>query len=182
MLNVALWRLDLEQEFVYVGDEGIVEPSGRTKREGIDFSLRYEISPWLFADTDLNFTRPRSKDEPEGNNYIPLAPTFTTIGGLTFIFKNGLNGSLRYRYLSDRAANEDKSVIADGYALADATLNYSRTKFEVGLAAENLFNVEWNEAQFDTESRLKDESEPISDIHFTPGTPFFIKLKLSFLF
>ena len=182
LLNVALWRLDLEQEFVYVGDEGIVEPSGRTQREGIDLSLRYEISPWLFADTDVNFTRPRSKDEPEGNNYIPLAPTFTTICGLTFMFKNGLNGSLRYRYLSDRAANEDKSVIADGYALADATLTYSRPKFEVGLTAENLFNVDWNEAQFDTESRLKDEAESVSEIHFTPGTPFFVKLKVSFLF
>ena len=182
LLNVALWRLDLEQEFVYVGDEGIVEPSGRTQREGIDLALRYEISPWLFADTDVNFTRPRSKDEPEGNDYIPLAPTFTTIGGLTFMFKNGLNGSLRYRYLSDRAANEDKSVIADGYALADATLNYSRPKFEVGLTAENLFNVDWNEAQFDTESRLKDEAESVSEIHFTPGTPFFVKLKVSFLF
>ena len=182
LLNVALWRLDLEQEFVYVGDQGIVEPSGRTQREGLDLSLRYEISTWLFADTDLNLTLPRSKDEPEGNNYIPLAPTFSTIGGLTFMFKNGLNGSLRYRYLADRAANEDKSVLADGYMLADATLNYSRPKFEIGLAAENLLNVDWNEAQFDTESRLKDEADPVSEIHFTPGTPFFMKLKVSFFF
>ena len=182
LLNIAFWRLDLEQEFVYVGDEGIVEPSGRTQREGIDLSLRYEISPWLFADTDVNWTLPRSKDEPEGNNYIPLAPTFTTIGGLSFTFKNGLNGSLRYRYLSDRAANEDKSVIADGYILADASLNYSRPKFEVGLTAENLLNAEWNEAQFDTKSRLKDETDPVSEIHFTPGTPFFIKLSLSYFF
>jgi outer membrane receptor protein involved in Fe transport len=182
LLNLALWRLDLEQEFVYVGDEGIVEPSGRTVREGIDLSLRYEVWPWLFADTDVNFTRPRSKDEPEGQNYIPLAPTFSTIGGLTFTFKNGLNGSLRYRYLADRAANEDKSVIAEGYMLADATLNYTRPKFEVGLTAENLFNIDWNEAQFDTESRLKDEVDPVSEIHFTPGTPFFAKLKLTFFF
>jgi outer membrane receptor protein involved in Fe transport len=182
LLDFAIWRLDLEQEFVYVGDEGMVEPSGRTRREGIDLSLRYEISPWLFADTDLNFTLPRSKDEPEGNNYIPLAPTFSTIGGLTFMFKNGINGSLRYRYLADRAANEDKSVIADGYMLADATLNYSRPKFEIGFAAENLLNVDWNEAQFDTASRLKDEVDPVSEIHFTPGTPFFMKIKLSFFF
>jgi outer membrane receptor for ferrienterochelin and colicin len=182
LLNFALWRLDLEQEFVYVGDEGIVEPSGRTQREGIDLSLRYEISSWLFADTDLNFTLPRSKDEPEGNNYIPLAPTFSTIGGLTFMFKNGLDISFRYRYLADRAAKEDKSVVASGYILADAALNYSRPKFEIGVSAENLFNIEWNEAQFDTESRLKNEAGPVSEIHFTPGTPFFMKLKLSFFF
>ena len=29
-INTALWYLFLQQEFVYVGDEGIVEPSGKT--------------------------------------------------------------------------------------------------------------------------------------------------------
>ncbi|HEY5917381.1 MAG TPA: TonB-dependent receptor, partial [Chryseolinea sp.] len=182
LANVALWMLDMEQEFVYVGDEGIVEPGGRTRREGIDLSVRYEISPWLFADVDFNVTRPRSKDEPEGNNYIPLAPAFSAIGGLSFRFKNGMNGSLRYRYLSDRPANEDNSVVANGYFLSDATVNYTKRSFEIGVSAENIFNVDWNEAQFDTTSRLIDEPDAISEIHFTPGTPLFIKLKLSFSF
>jgi outer membrane receptor protein involved in Fe transport len=70
LVNLALWRLDLDQEFVYVGDEGIVEPSGKTKREGIDLSLRYEILPWLFGDADVNLTRARAKGEPEGAAYI----------------------------------------------------------------------------------------------------------------
>ena len=111
-----------------------------------------------------------------------LAPVFSTIGGLSFKFKNGFNGSLRYRYLSDRPANEDKSVIAKGYVLADATVNYSRRDFEFGISAENIFNIDWNEAQFDTTSRLQDETDAVSEIHFTPGTPLFIKLKLSFSF
>lgn len=182
LANVALWRLDLEEEFVYIGDEGIVEPSGRTRRQGIDLSIRYEISPWLFADVDLNVTRPRSKDEREGNNYIPLAPAFSTIGGLSFRFTNGLNGSLRYRYLSDRPANEDKSIVAKGYILSDATLNYTQRSFEIGLSAENILNIDWNEAQFDTASRLKDDTAAVSEIHFTPGTPLFVKLKLSLRF
>ena len=37
--NVALWYLFLEQEFVYVGDAGIVEPSGRSRRLGVDLGL-----------------------------------------------------------------------------------------------------------------------------------------------
>jgi outer membrane receptor protein involved in Fe transport len=181
-LHAALWRLDLQQEFVYVGDEGIVEPSGRTRRAGIDLSLRYEILPWLFLDGDLNLTDPKAKDEPEAQNYIPLAPTISSIGGLSVKMKNGFNGTLRYRYIGDRAANEDNSVIANGYFLADAVVNYTREKFEVGVSAENIFDVDWNEAQFDTESRLIDESEPVSEIHFTPGTPLFLKLKATFFF
>jgi hypothetical protein len=35
----------------------------------------------------------------------------------------------------------------------------------------NGFEMEWNEARFDTESRLRGESEAISELHFTPGMP-----------
>ena len=178
LLHTALWRLDLAQEFVYVGDEGIVEPSGKTKREGVDLSVRQQINSWLFLDADLNWTRPRSKGEPAGQNYIPLAPNITSIGGISFRRQNGLNGSLRYRYLGDRPANEDNTVIAKGYCITDAVLNYSRPGFEVGMSAENIFNRQWNEAQFDTESRLQNEEAPVSEIHFTPGTPFSLKVRL----
>jgi hypothetical protein len=47
---------------------------------------------------------------------------------------------------------------------------------------ENLFNVEWNEAQFDTLSRLKHETEAVSEIHFTPGTPLFIRAGVGYKF
>jgi hypothetical protein len=33
-VNSALWYLYLQQEFVYVGDAGIVEPSGKTRKWG----------------------------------------------------------------------------------------------------------------------------------------------------
>jgi outer membrane cobalamin receptor len=182
LVNVAAWYLYLQQEFVYVGDEGVVEPSGKTRRIGIDLSARYQFNNWLFADVNANLAKPRSVEEAKGQNYIPLAPTFTSTGGLNWQLKNGLNGSLRYRYMHDRAANEDRSVIAKGYTVTDLSLNYTKKKYEIGLAIENLFNVKWNETQFDTESRLKDEPDPVSEIHFTPGTPLFARMKLAVFF
>jgi hypothetical protein len=181
-VHAALWRLDLDQEFVYVGDEGIVEPSGETQRIGLDLSLRYEVFPWLFFDGDVNVTSPKAKGEPEGQHYIPLAPTLSSIGGFSFKMKNGLNGTLRYRYIADRAANEGNSVVATGYTLIDALINYTTPTFEIGMSAENIFNTSWNEAQFDTASRLREETEPVSEIHFTPGTPLFFRLKVSYFF
>jgi hypothetical protein len=47
---------------------------------------------------------------------------------------------------------------------------------------ENLFDTEWNETQFATESRLLNEPPPVEEIHFTPGTPFYIRGKLSVSF
>ena len=50
-----------------------------------------------------------------------------------------------------------------------------RQNIEFGFLVENLFNQEWNETQFATESRLAFETESTTEIHFTPGTPFFLK-------
>ena len=181
MVNIAAWRLSLDQEFVYVGDEGIVEPSGATLRSGIDLSLKYQINDWLFFNTDLNITDPRSLEE-EGQNFIPLAPTFTSIGSLYFKSKRGISSSLNYRYLDNRPANEDYSVTAEGYFLLDAKVNYTIGNYDFGLTIENVTNTEWREAQFETESRLRNESASVSEIHFTPGTPFQARLSATVKF
>lgn len=182
LLQAALWGLWLEQEFVYVGDAGIIEPSGRSNRSGLEFSARYQLTERLFADADLNLTRPRATDEPTDANRIPLAPTFTTTGGLTLYGSTGWNGSLRYRFMGDRPANEDNSIVAAGYFVADAQINFTRKRWEIGLNLQNLFNTRWKETQFATESRLFDEAEPVEEIHFTPGTPFFARLAFSLFF
>ena len=182
LLTGTLWHLDLEQEFVYVGDAAVVEPSGRTRRMGFEFSGRWQVLDWLYADIDLNLTDAISRDEPEGLNYIPLAPRFSSIGGLTVQTKNNWSGSLRYRYLGDRPANEDNSVVAEGYSVTDLLLSHRIKKFEFGINIDNLFNVRWREAQFDTESRLKNEPAPVSEIHFTAGTPFAIRAHIAYHF
>ncbi len=182
LINAAVWILDLEQEFVYVGDAAVIEPSGYTRRYGVDLSLRYQIAKWLFFDVDANYTVPRSLYEPKGKNYVPLAPTITSIGGLTAKFKNGLNAGVRYRYVGDRPANENNTVTAKGYNVFDAVINLTRSSYAIGITMENLANIEWNEAQFDTESKLKNEVQSVSELHYTPGTPFFIKGSLTWFF
>jgi hypothetical protein len=181
LVSAAVFHLDLEQEFVYVGDEGVVEPAGRTRRDGADLSLRCEILKWLFFDADFNYTHARARNEARGEDYIPLAPVFSTIGGLTFR-KGDFSGSLRYRHLGDRPANEDNSVVARAYTVCDLTAAYARNRWELGFQIQNLFDVAWNEAQFDTETRLRHEPASISEICFTPGTPFFLKLSGVFRF
>ncbi len=182
VLKTTLWHLYSQQEFVYVGDAGIVEPSGKTRRMGVDVSARYQVNSWLYADMDINLTRARAIGEPKGEDYVPLAPAFTSIGGVTAKAKNGFSGSLRYRFIDDRPANEDNSVIAHGYFIADVLMSYKLKQFDLFVSMENIFNRKWNEAQFDTESRLQGEPGSISEIHYTPGTPRFIKAGISFSF
>lgn len=182
LIQTAVWNLDLEQEFVYVGDAGIVEPGTPAKRQGIDFSVRYQPISWLYADFDLNLTKGRALEVEAGEDHIPLAALFTYVGGIQIENLSGFSGGIRLRHLGDRPANEDNSIIAKGYTIVDASIGYAWKQLEFGVQIQNLFNTEWNETQFATESRLQNEIEPVEEIHFTPGTPFFLKGSVAFKF
>lgn len=183
VLNATLWGLSLEQEFVYVGDAAVVEPSGRSRRLGVEFGARYQINKWLYANADINYTYARSIDEIDGQDFIPLAPDLTSSGGISVQNLGNFSGGLNYRYIKDRPANEDNSIVADGYFVTDFNANYQFAKnWNVGLIIENLFDTEWNETQFATETRLFNETNPVEEITFTPGTPFSARVKLSVSF
>jgi len=184
--SFAFWGLELENELVYVGDDGTTENKGSSRRTGIDFSARYQITKWLFADTDLNISKNVFTDTLLGNRLesdysIPLAPIATSAGGITFKFKKTETG-IRYRYMANRPANESNTVIARGYNIIDLSVNYKTEHFRIGCSIENLLNTKWNEAQFDTESRLPFEDVPVSELHFTPGTPFSAKITIGYAF
>ncbi len=187
LISGAIWLLDLQQEFTYDGDVAVVDTSGKTRRYGADLSARYELLKWLYFDVDANYAHGRFVDQPADNNYIPLAPTFTSIGGVTVKINKNLLASLRYRHMSNRPANTENTQTALGYTVCDAVLSYCRPHYEFGMQIQNLFNVQWNEAQFDTETRLRYqngtlEAHPGTDVCFTPGIPFFLKLSATYKF
>lgn len=182
LINLAYWYLFLEQEFVYVGDAGIVEPSGQTERQGIDLSFRYQPTNWLFMNLDANYTKARAIQEEEGNDYIPLAPDFSLVSGLNILHHSGFFGGLNFRYMRDRPANEDNSIIAEGFGVIDLNVGYSWKAIRFEVQVQNLLDTEWNEAQFATESRLQNEATSVEEIHFTPGTPLFVKGIIQFNF
>lgn len=183
-INTALWYIYLQQEFTYGSDFGdeSVQPGGKTVRKGIDFSARYQITRWLFGDANANLAKPRTLNEPKGENYIADAPTFTSTAGLYFKLTNGFNGGISYRYMHNGPANEDNSLTAKGYFLTDFTANYTKKNYEIGISIENLFNVKWDETEIEYVSRLKYETSPVDELSYTAGVPFFAKLKFSVFF
>jgi hypothetical protein len=167
---LSLWGLDLQSELIWVGDEGTTEASGRTRRIGLDVEGRLQLAPWLWADLDLDLSHGRLRDEPAGQNRIPLAPTIASAGGLTARELGPVTGGIRYRYVGARPANEDNSVRARGYFLTEVFASWSVRRARLVVAVDNLFDVTWNEAQFATTSRLPGEPpEGVTELHFTPG-------------
>jgi len=178
----ALWGLDLQSELVYVGDEGRTEASGPSRRVGVDLEMRVQVIPWLWADADLSLSRGRFRNEPTGANRIPLAPTFTALAGLTVRDRGPLSGGFRVRYVGARAADETNAVRALSHTVVGLFSRWQVSRFDLVASVDNLFDVDWNEAQFATTSRLRNESEAVTELHFTPGARRSIQVGVEYRF
>jgi outer membrane receptor protein involved in Fe transport len=176
--QVAFWGLLMDQEFVYVGDAGIVEARGASSRKGIELSIRQEIFKTLNWSFSANTTKPRFIDAPLGENYIPLAPILTSVFNINWESQNGIFSQLEVRHISDRPATEDFSIVAEGYTIINSSLGINHSRLSYGLQIFNLLNAEWKETQFATQSRMFNEPESVEEIHFTPGSPIDIRLFL----
>ena len=181
-VGAALWALDLESELVWVGDEGVTEESGRTRRIGADVEGRIRIVPWLWVDADVNLARGRSRDLPVGSNRIPLAPTFSAAGGVTVRDAGAVSGGARIRHIRRRPADEANRIQALGASLVELFARWSAGPFSLAASIENLFDVDWNEAQFATTSRLRGEPQAVTELHYTPGAPRSLNLGVEWRF
>lgn len=190
-LNVAsaLWLLDLDDELVFSGDGGTLEPlASRTRRWGVDFELRYQITDKLHFDYDLTWDDPRQV--PSGLA-VPLAPTLLMNGGVLYEWFEGFSTSLRVRYLDNRPGNDERTITVPGYTLVDILARYRWRNVELALDFLNVTDTAWDEAAFvfgtcvrndemaggDTcnSKPMHNEQAGIDDINFTPGNPFNIR-------
>jgi outer membrane receptor protein involved in Fe transport len=197
-LAAALWWLDLDSELVFSGDAGVVdaeidEPTGNfvpgpaSRRWGVDFEARWQIADWLWADYDLGWADPRFR---ASGLAIPLAPTLLMNGGLTARWDNGFSAGMRFRFVGDRPANEERTLTAAGYFVMDALATWRWRNVQLMLAVLNLTDADWREAQFADDTCLRSEigqqpgclakpglepGDGVSDIHFTPGNPIAVR-------
>ena len=175
-LAAALWRLDLQSELVWSGDDGGTSPSEATKRYGVDLELRFQILPWLFADVDASFAKSQYKADAGNGNAVALAPPRIITGGLTARHPSGFEAAVRVRHVGARPATQftkddgvprctpafDAStdegqrcyLEAEGYTVLDATLGYRTKRYAVTVLVENLTNTSFREAQFGNISRV----------------------------
>lgn len=55
--SLSLWLLNIQSELVWAGDAGTTEPSGRTRRTGIEFANFWSPTDWLTIDLDYAASR-----------------------------------------------------------------------------------------------------------------------------
>jgi outer membrane receptor protein involved in Fe transport len=171
----SYWRSYLTSELVFVGDAGTFEPSGASRRQGIESEFRYDILPWLSYDLDISYTWA----EFTNGDKVPLAPRFLAFTGLTARHESGLQARLQMRHVGRRYGIEDGSIQTPTATVFDLLIKYLWKRYEFFLQFENLANTKWRSAEHVFESRTGTEVAAgipgRLDSHFTPGDPFTVK-------
>jgi outer membrane receptor protein involved in Fe transport len=183
-LIATVWRLDLESELVFVGDEGTTEIRGASRREGVEVAARGQLWGPLYVNGNVTWTMAEFRT----GEAVPLAPALTAYGALLLRWPEGLASQLQATYLGVRPLTEDRSIKAPAWIVVDLTERYllpvtlPHGKLEAFFFIQNLLNTKWEQAIFAFDSRLRNEAAPVTDIHFVPGNPRMVLAGLAWYF
>ena len=182
--SLALWRLDLASELLFVGDAGETQANRASRRHGIEWNNHYIAAPWLLFDLDLAASRSRyTQDDPAGN-HIPGAIDKVASFGVTVTDRGPWSGAFQLRYFGPRPLIEDNSVRSASTTLAYARLAYQlNRRTRLSLDVFNLFNKRASDIDYYYASRLPGEAaDGVNDRHFHPMEPRSARLSLSYAF
>ena len=174
--TATLWYLGFDSELIYVGDSGSTEEGPASRRTGVEITNYVYPNKWLSIDLDLSFAKARFVDVPPGEDFIPGALNRVISAGVAVNppagVKRGPFGSARLRHFGPRPLLEDNSVTSKRTSILNGELGYQFSD-RVRLTAEgfNLLNARVSDIDYFFESRLRDEPQPVGDIHFHAAIP-----------
>ncbi|HQR60611.1 MAG TPA: TonB-dependent receptor [Methylophilaceae bacterium] len=181
--TLALFRLDMNSELLFVGDAGATEASRPSKRTGVEWTNHYRILSWLYLDADFAVSRAEFTDSDPVGDHIPGAIEQMASIGLAAERELGWYGSARLRYFGPRPLNEDNSVRSDSSTIVDTRLGYRYDKHvNIYLDALNLFDRKVSDIDYYYESQMRGEAAPVADIHTHPTESRELRLTLQYLY
>jgi outer membrane receptor protein involved in Fe transport len=178
--SLALWRLRIASELVFVGDAGDTSPSRPSARHGVEWNNHYVAGNGLLFDADFALSRSRyTQDDPAGNA-IPGSIEKVMSLGVTMPDMGRWSGSLQLRYFGPRPLMEDNSVRSSSTVLTNLRVAY-RLDAKTRIAADvfNLFNRKASDIDYYYDSQLRGETAPVTDRVFHPVEPRAVRVTLT---
>ena len=172
----SVFWLSLDDELLFVGDEGTTESAGASRRLGLELAMRLGLAEWLELRADVAYTSARAASGP-----IPQAPRLVAKASL--VAEQGpWRAEIAARMLGERhAVDASPGIRLSDYAVVDLGLRYRHDPWEIGLRVENLTDREWRSSEFFYASCAPSEvgqsaacpvtggGTGFADFHFTPG-------------
>jgi len=182
--SLALWRLDLDSELVFIGDAGDTEAQRASRRQGLEWNNHWQLTPAWQLDLDLAASKARYRDAasaPEGD-HVPGAVNQVTSLGLSWNdpASSPWSGQLQLRHFGPRDLLEDGSQRSKATTLAYARASWRPSRhWGLSLDVFNLFNSKASDIDYVYESRLRGEAAAVADRHFHPVEPRSLRVTLT---
>jgi hypothetical protein len=185
--TATVWYLGFDSELIYVGDSGSTEAGPASRRMGVEITNYIYPHPWTTMDLDVSFSRARFVDVPAGEDFVPGSLNRVISGGISVNPPGGVSagpfGSLRLRHFGPRPLIDDDSVKSKATSIVNGEVGYKFSdRIRLTLEGFNILDAEVSDIDYFFESRLRDEPEPVEDLHFHAAIPRSarVALKVSF--
>lgn len=149
--GLSLWRMELASELVFIGDEGVTEPKGASRRYGFEWSNYLTPAAGIIIDGDLALSRARFQEAnaSNGGNQVPNAIPLTFSLGITRDSGGHWFGGLRVRYLGAYALEETGRKKSTAFWMTSAKLGYRfERSLQFTLDVLNLFGKKANDIAY----------------------------------
>ena len=169
--SLALWKLKIDSELVYVGDAGTTEASRASRRRGVEWNNRWIPVPWLLLDADLAWTHARfstTRRQPHPGAVERVASVAVTLRDLGPVVGQPAV-ALPRPARADRGQQRARARRRCRPTCACAAS--SARNVELTLDVFNLFDREVNDIEYFYESQLAGEAAPVADRHVHPAEP-----------
>ncbi len=147
--SLVLWQAKLDSELVFVGDEGVTEARGASKRSGMEWSNDFAPTSWLLIDADMAWSRARFVRAENGGRHVPNAIPVSASLSATVAPAGPWFAGLKLRYLGSYALEETGSEKSATNWTANLKLGYRiNTRYQLSLDVLNLFNRRANDIEY----------------------------------
>jgi len=147
--SLSLWQMTLDSELVFVGDAGVTEPKGASRRHGLEWSNYYTFKDWLILDGDVALSSARFVVANNGGTHVPNAIPRSASLAVSADRHGPWFGGLRLRYVGAYALEETGEQKSTPFWTANLKLGYRfDPKLQLTLDILNLFDREANDIEY----------------------------------
>jgi outer membrane receptor protein involved in Fe transport len=147
--SVVLWQAKLASELVFIGDEGVTEARGASRRSGLEWSNDIAPWPWLLLDADMAWSRARFVAAENGGRRVPNAVPFNASLAATVTPAGPWFAGLKLRHIGAYDLDESGTQKSRSNWTANLKLGwrFSRRN-ELSLDVLNLFDRRANDIEY----------------------------------
>ena len=158
-MALSLWKTELASELVFIGDEGVTEPKGASRRSGIEWWNDYAPTPWLPIDADLAISRARFAEARNGGTQVPNAIPLSASLGVSANAHGAWFGGLRLRHIGAYPLEETGTNKSAAFLTTNLKIGYRISpSLHASLDVLNLFDCQSHDVEYCGTSCARTES------------------------